>query len=89
MHNGIGKALLSLIYPIKYFKEPFLPYKSIDNTILLISTLPIPIGLSFLGNAFLLIHLLPKMKASCSIFIPCKEKKVKFFFFTIIFLVFF
>ena len=28
MHNNIGKALVSLIYPIKYLNEPFLPNKS-------------------------------------------------------------
>ena len=42
MHNGIGKALVSLIYPIKYLNEPFLPYKSFsDKTMLLISALSI------------------------------------------------
>ena len=81
MHNGIGKALVSLIYPIKYWNEPFLPYKLfLDNTILLISTLSMLMGLLFLWNAFLLIHYLSKGKAFLLIFIPCKEKKIKIFY---------
>ena len=39
MHNGIGRALVSLIYPIKYLNKHFLSYKYfLDNTILLVST---------------------------------------------------
>ena len=57
-------TLVSLIYPIKYLNEPLLPYKSfLENTILLISTLSILIGLLFLWNAFLLIHFSTKIKA--------------------------
>ena len=73
MHNGI--------YPIKYLNESFLPNKSfLDNTILLISTLSILIGALFLWNAFLLIHCSSNIKAFSSIFMPCKEKKIKFFY---------
>ena len=53
MHNSTGKASASFIYQIKHLNEPFLPYEScLDNTIFLISTLSILIGLLFLWNAF-------------------------------------
>ena len=39
MYNDIGKALVSLVYPIKHLNEPFYPDKSfLDNSILLITT---------------------------------------------------
>ena len=61
--NGIWKALVSLIYPIKYLSEPFLTYNSfLVNTTLLVSILSMLVALLFLLNAFLLIHLLTKNK---------------------------
>ena len=58
-----------------------LPYESfLDNTIFLISTLSVLIGLLFLCNAFLLIHCLSKINDFYSIFRPCKEKNVKIFY---------
>ena len=40
-----------------------------------ISSMLLNTNVLFLWNVFLLIHCLPKIKAFCSIFIPCKEKK--------------
>ena len=49
MHNGIGTVLLLRVYPIKYFSEPVLPYKSfLDNAIHLFSILSILTILLFL-----------------------------------------
>ena len=78
MHNGIGTVLLLCVYPIKYFSEPVLPYKSfLDNAILLFSILSILTVLLFLWNSFLLIHCLSKIESCFSIFILNKEKKIK------------
>ena len=56
-HNGDGMALPLRIYPIKYLYEPILLYGSLlDNTILLISTLSILIGFSYILNLFLIIY---------------------------------
>ena len=76
MHNSDGRALPSYIYPIKYLHEPLLPYDSfLDNTILLISTLPILIDIKFIFNNVFF----TENQDFFSIFIPCNEKKSKIF----------
>ena len=53
MYNDDGRGLTLCIYPIKYLYEPLLPYECLlDNTILLISTSSILIGLLFLWKSF-------------------------------------
>ena len=77
MNNGTKKVSpVSFTYPIKYLNEDFLPYESfLDNTILLIDTLPILIGFLFLCSAFLLIHCLSKIKAFVPFLYDVKKKR--------------
>ena len=73
MYNGIIPTLL--IYPIKFLNAPLLPYDSLlDNTIFLISTLSILLGLLQLWNEFLITISLPKSKPFSS-FVSIKEKR--------------
>ena len=68
IHYGAGKELPLCLYPIRYLNVSLLPYEFLsDNTILLISTSLIFLGLLFLWKAFLIISFSPKYKASCSI----------------------
>ena len=85
MHNGTGKTSVSFIYPMKNLNEPFLPYESLlDNTILLISTLSVLIGLLFLWNAFF------NIDQKSNLFVPFLYhiKKLRWKMFTLSFLLY-
>ena len=85
MHNGTGKTSVSFIYPMKNLNEPFLPYESLlDNTILLISTLSVLIGLLVLWNAFF------NIDQKSNLFVPFLYhiKKLRWKMFTLSFLLY-
>ena len=68
MHNGLMTSSSSPLYPIRYIFEPFLPYDSILEINILLTSMP-PILNSFL------FFLSPKFISPPPILILDKEKK--------------
>ena len=80
-HNGDGKALALCFHPIKYLNESLLYGFFYNNTISLISSSLILMGLLFLRKALLMMPFSLKYTASCSMFCTIKGKKKSNFLF--------